>query len=186
MPQSGPRAAERAETIALLGALPAPTPEPAMRPTSRRVTGPHVSVSTGPAKRCPKCGERFPLDYRVCPRDVVELEVEVDDDRDPYVGTTLAQTYRIVRRIGVGGMGAVYEACHTRLTTRKFAIKVMHDELVRKGDLAARFRREAEVAGMASHPSRSPTVRGFTSSILAGRSTTTPARACSSWRRASS
>jgi len=131
-----------------------PTPEPvAARPTSRRVTGPiGLSVPIGPAKRCPKCGERFPMDYRVCPRDVVELEVEAGDERDPYVGNTLAQTYRIIRRIGVGGMGSVYEASHTRLGTRKFAIKVMHEELVRKGDLAARFRREAEVAGMASHP----------------------------------
>jgi serine/threonine protein kinase len=158
-PPGGSRSAERAETIALLGALPTPAPAPASASASARrlptrsVTGPHASVSIGgPAKRCPACGERFPLDYRVCPRDVVELEVEADDDRDPYVGNTLAQTYRIIRRIGVGGMGAVYEASHTRLTTRKFAIKVMHDELVRKGDLAARFRREAEVAGMASHP----------------------------------
>jgi hypothetical protein len=152
-PSSSPaRVVERAETIAMLGSVPAPTPAPAQRPTSRRVTGSVPMVPVGPAKRCPTCGERFPMDYRVCPRDVVELEVEADDDRDPYVGATLAQTYRVVRRIGIGGMGAVYEACHTRLATRRFAIKVMHDELVRKGDLAARFRREAEVAGMASHP----------------------------------
>jgi hypothetical protein len=151
-----PRAAERAETIAMLGSVPTPTPTPtptpAVRAQSRRHTSSLSAAPSGPAKRCPTCGERFPLDYRVCPRDVVELEVEVDDDRDPYVGTTLAQTYRITRRLGVGGMGAVYEASHTRLATRRFAIKVMHEELVRKGDLAARFRREAEVAGMASHP----------------------------------
>ncbi|MCX4242675.1 serine/threonine-protein kinase [Paraliomyxa miuraensis] len=142
------RSAERAETIAMLGSVPAPTPVPAASAPSRSLP----SGPAGPTKRCPTCGERFPIDYRVCPRDVIELEVEADDDRDPYVGTTLAQTYRVVRRIGIGGMGAVYEASHTRLASRRFAIKVMHDELVRKGDLAARFRREAEVAGMASHP----------------------------------
>jgi serine/threonine protein kinase len=136
----------------MMGVIPPPIAEPSARTSSRRVTGPLPAMLLGPAKRCPKCGERFPLDYRVCPRDVVELEVEADEDRDPYVGSTLAQTYRISRRLGIGGMGSVYEASHTRLATRKFAIKVMHDELVRKGDLAARFRREAEVAGMASHP----------------------------------
>jgi serine/threonine protein kinase len=135
----------------MLGPLPPPPPEPSARTSSRRVTGPVPAMLLGPAKRCPTCGERFPLDYRVCPRDVMELEVEADEDRDPYVGSTLAQTYRIVRRIGIGGMGAVYEATHTRLGARRFAVKVMHDELVRKGDLAARFRREAEVAGLAGH-----------------------------------
>src|SRR5260370_41127622 len=39
-------------------------------------------------------------------------------------GTLLAETYRIVRLIGSGGMGEVYEAAHTRLTGR-YAVKVL-------------------------------------------------------------
>ena len=92
------------------------------------------------------------MDYRVCPRDVVELEVEAEDDHDPYIGIALADTYRIVRRIGIGGMGGVYEATHARLASRRYAVKIMHDELARKPELVTRFRREADVAGLAAHP----------------------------------
>src|SRR5688500_8925447 len=79
--------------------------------SQRPITGRHSSSPTpapiiGPAKRCPKCNERFPVDYKLCPRDGAELELEADDARDRYLGTTLAQTYRINERIGIGGMGA--------------------------------------------------------------------------------
>jgi serine/threonine protein kinase len=159
----------RAETIAMTGPVPPPLrpdPAPAAAPRapapgprapapgpSRRSTSSGTSAGmmrTG--KRCPTCGERFPIDYRVCPRDVVELEVEAEGDRDPYLGLSLADTYRIVRRIGIGGMGAVYEATHARIPARRFAVKIMHDELARKPELVTRFRREAEVAGLAAHP----------------------------------
>ena len=45
-------------------------------------------------KRCPKCGERFPADFRVCPRDAIELEAIVGGVNDPYLGSTLANSYR--------------------------------------------------------------------------------------------
>jgi tRNA A-37 threonylcarbamoyl transferase component Bud32 len=142
---------------------PDPTPPPAApraahpaahpaAPTRRTTSGATNAGTMRTGKRCPTCGERFPIDYRVCPRDVVELEVEAEGDRDPYLGVSLADTYRIVRRIGIGGMGAVYEASHARIPARRFAVKVMHDELARKPELVTRFRREAEVAGLAAHP----------------------------------
>lgn len=57
--------------------------------------------------------------------------------------------YRLVRRLGVGGMGAVYLAEDTRLRNRKTAIKVptrVVDEAT-----AARFQREAEAAAILKH-----------------------------------
>ncbi len=64
----------------------------------------------------------------------------------------LGDTYRVVRLIGQGGMGRVYEAQHLRLGARRFALKVMHAELARKPELVTRFRREAETACVAAHP----------------------------------
>jgi hypothetical protein len=63
----------------------------------------------------------------------------------------LGETYRIVRRLGEGGMGTVYEARHVRLPLR-FAVKVLRRlEGANKGELAARFRREAELTCRLRH-----------------------------------
>jgi hypothetical protein len=149
-PTSPSPAPVRARTIIETGNRPKAL-QSARIPTGRQSASPTPAPIVGPAKRCPTCKERFPIDYNLCPRDGAQLEVEVEDERDPYLGTTLAQTYRIMHRVGIGGMGAVYEATHTRLPARKFAVKVMHRELAHKGDLAVRFRREAEVAVLAKH-----------------------------------
>ncbi len=103
-------------------------------------------------KRCPKCGDRFPEDFRVCPRDALGLE-EVDAAiDDPYVGATLNETYRVDGLIAEGGMGRVYAARHLRLPGRTMAIKILHRALVTDGELVGRFRREAEIAGSIDHP----------------------------------
>ncbi|WP_437670258.1 protein kinase domain-containing protein [Sorangium sp. So ce131] len=63
------------------------------------------------------------------------------------VGTTLARKYRILRLLGKGGMGAVYEAQHTG-TFRRVAVKVIREHLIAsRGGGAHRFRREARAAG---------------------------------------
>lgn len=67
-------------------------------------------------------------------------------------GTTLSGTYEIVRRIGAGGMGAVYEARHLRLQHRRVAIKVLLRDLAGDAEAFARFRREAEIGARLGHP----------------------------------
>jgi serine/threonine-protein kinase len=62
------------------------------------------------------------------------------------VGEVLAGRYRVVRLIGQGGMGAVYEAQHTTVG-RRFAVKFLRPELSLRPDLLARFRREALTVG---------------------------------------
>ena len=69
---------------------------------------------------------------------------------DAWIGTVLAETYRVERLLGEGGMGSVYEASHTRLP-RRFAIKALKGEAFRRADALARFRREAEVACQLKH-----------------------------------
>jgi len=66
-------------------------------------------------------------------------------------GTLLADTYQIVRLIGAGGMGEVYEATHSRLAGR-YAVKVLLADVSNRADMVKRFQREAEVTSKLHHP----------------------------------
>jgi serine/threonine protein kinase len=94
----------------------------------------------------------LPGRFKVCPRDATPLTDAPKDEDDPLLGTTLGGAYQIVRVIGEGGMGRVYEARHTRLGSRKFAVKMLHAEYSRQPDVVARFQREAEAASGIGHP----------------------------------
>jgi len=71
---------------------------------------------------------------------------------DALVGTVLCGNYKVVRIIGEGGMGRVYEAQHTRIAGKRFAIKLLHPEFARQPGVLARFQREAEASAAISHP----------------------------------
>ncbi|MEO9143041.1 MAG: protein kinase, partial [Polyangiaceae bacterium] len=103
-------------------------------------------------KRCPTCNNRYPLDFVVCPRDATTLDVDMDSDADPLLGQVLGGTYRILRIVGEGGMGKVYEAQHLRIGHRKVAVKVLHPEYSRDRDVVSRFQKEAESASSITHP----------------------------------
>lgn len=96
-------------------------------------------------RRCPTCGEEYPDDYRVCPRDATPLGFD-RESRDPLLGVVLAGTYRLSRPLGRGGMGRLYEAEHARLD-RRFAVKVLHESCSQSRDAVARFEREARALG---------------------------------------
>jgi serine/threonine protein kinase len=61
-------------------------------------------------------------------------------------GDLIDDKYRIVRLLGEGGMGAVYEGENTRIH-RRVAIKVLHQNVAGMADVVARFEREAQAAG---------------------------------------
>jgi eukaryotic-like serine/threonine-protein kinase len=69
---------------------------------------------------------------------------------DSLVGATLAGRYLIVRRIGEGGMGAVYEAKHT-LIGKRVAVKVLLEKFISKSDFVARLLQEARLASSIGH-----------------------------------
>jgi serine/threonine protein kinase len=73
-------------------------------------------------------------------------------DNDELVGTTLSNTYEVRRILGEGGMGRVYEAQHTRIQSKRFAVKALHPEFARRSDVLARFQREVEAAASINSP----------------------------------
>ena len=105
----------------------------------------------GARKHCPVCGERYPADFRVCPRDATALATVLGDS-DPLVGVVLADTYDVLGVIGEGATGRVYEAVHTRLRAKHYAIKVMYGDLTRQPAVVERFVREAEATSVLTHP----------------------------------
>ncbi|HKE16710.1 MAG TPA: protein kinase [Kofleriaceae bacterium] len=62
------------------------------------------------------------------------------------VGRTLADTYQLVRIIGKGATGVIFEARHVRLHGKRYAVKVLAAQVADDPELLARFRREAEIA----------------------------------------
>ncbi|WP_437655252.1 serine/threonine-protein kinase [Sorangium sp. So ce1182] len=62
------------------------------------------------------------------------------------IGTLIEGKYRILRQLGAGAMGAVYQAEHTG-TGRRVALKVITGELASRQDIVDRFWREAKAAG---------------------------------------
>ncbi len=59
--------------------------------------------------------------------------------------------YRVVRQLGRGGMGTVYEAIDDRLN-RRVAIKVLHEQFVQDPEITRRMFNEARAANQIAHP----------------------------------
>ncbi len=68
-----------------------------------------------------------------------------------YIGKTLDEKYRLERRLGQGGMGAVYLSTHLG-TGRSVAVKLIAPQFMRNQEFVERFKREARAAGCLRHP----------------------------------
>ena len=73
----------------------------------------------------------------------------LEENNDPLVGTTLGK-YKIVEKVGVGGMGVVYRALQTTLG-RTVALKVMNKKLASQESFIQSFEREAKIAAKLQH-----------------------------------
>jgi serine/threonine protein kinase len=69
---------------------------------------------------------------------------------DPLVGTIIADRYQVEKRLGEGGMGAVYLARHVVLE-KQVALKILHGEFAGRKDLVERFLHEAKAAARIRH-----------------------------------
>src|SRR5450432_1893975 len=94
-------------------------------------------------RRCEACGYRFDASETVC---------TVDGKRLPPPDPRVAElgSFRLVERLGDGGMGAVYRAVHDRLG-RVVAIKLLHRDLTTDRGLVGRFFAEARAANTIRH-----------------------------------
>ncbi len=96
--------------------------------------GAHLDTWNG---KCPQCGgtEKFDLKPRT----------------DPMIGKLVGGRYKITRKLGQGGMGAVYQAEHTGVGQR-VAIKFLNPNFSGDPDVVRRFLNEARSYGAITHP----------------------------------
>lgn len=124
---------------------------------------------------CPLCArliglaaEDFPIE---APPPETEAATIVAQERDPVhtesaaaarspvaaasgslgPGTRLNDTYEVVRLVGCGGIGEVYEVRNVRLAGR-YAVKVLRADISNDKELVGRFQREAEITSALAHP----------------------------------
>lgn len=102
-------------------------------------------------KLCVVCSKVFRSDVTTCPDDGTMLVIEAGGDGNHALrlGHVLGN-YRLIRSLGEGGVGTVYEAEHIRLG-RKMAIKVLHPDVVSK-EMVTRFFNEARAVNEIRHP----------------------------------
>ena len=67
------------------------------------------------------------------------------------VGEVLGKRYKILSKLGSGGMAEVYKA-HCQILNRTVAIKVLRPQFTSNDEFVERFRREAQAAASLSHP----------------------------------
>jgi serine/threonine protein kinase len=67
------------------------------------------------------------------------------------VGDVIDDKYKIIKLLGIGASGSVFEAEHTEIG-RRVAIKVVHRSLATRSDIVARFRIEARICGKIRNP----------------------------------
>jgi eukaryotic-like serine/threonine-protein kinase len=100
---------------------------------------------------CSRCGSRYEHE-RFCPEDgsaTEPLEVSAPAE-DPLINTLVDGRYRILGKIGEGGMGVVYKATHVAIN-KTLALKLLRVEVASEPDVVQRFIQEAQAATSIGH-----------------------------------
>jgi serine/threonine protein kinase len=105
-------------------------------------SGAQTAVASAPGTR------QVPDDVQA---QIDKLRADHRTEYDRLVGETLEGRYRVIRKIGEGGMGVVFAARHT-VIERPLAIKVLKREVMRDAGTIRRFVREAKAASRIGHP----------------------------------
>ncbi len=99
-------------------------------------------------KQCLTCLQIYSAEDSVCPKDGNTLSTILVED---LAGATIVGRYQIVKEIGRGGMGVVYEANQIGLD-RKVALKMLLNDLSKDEIGWKRFEVEAKAASSLNHP----------------------------------
>jgi serine/threonine protein kinase len=115
--------------------------------------------------RCPTCGTTYADDARFCTKDGTRLvpappprgapapaaPAAPNDAFAEMIGTTLEGRYKIIKKLGEGGMSYVYLAEDMTNGNARCAIKILSPALSKDENAMARLRREAELGGRLEH-----------------------------------
>ena len=98
-------------------------------------------------RECPECGRLYPDTQGACPDDGHALALP--GETDPLVGQIFG-SYKIVERLGQGGMGTVYLGRHPDIGS-EVAIKVLHPRFASDPVIVERFFNEARAVNKIGH-----------------------------------
>jgi len=102
-------------------------------------------------KICATCQHTYSDDVEFCPRDGARLASQVSET-EQQLATGLSRRYRIVRRLGAGGMGTVFLARQIGVGNRPVALKILNRKLLDDPEFLLRFQNEAGSTGLIHHP----------------------------------
>jgi serine/threonine-protein kinase len=102
-------------------------------------------------KICHTCQQTYSDDVEFCPRDGALLAALATPTQVQLAGG-LSRRFRIVRRLGTGGMGTVFLAEQIGVGNRPVARKVLNRRLLDDPDFLLRFQNEAGSTGRIHHP----------------------------------
>ena len=102
---------------------------------------------------CPTCQTAYAEELNFCGRCGSDMRRAPPPEArpDPWVGKIVDGRYRVLEKVGHGGMGAVYRVEHAAMG-KIAAMKVLHGELASDREAVRRFRREAESISRLGHP----------------------------------
>jgi serine/threonine protein kinase len=103
---------------------------------------------------CPHCTAPISADLRFCGQCGTALSTTTQalaPARDPWLGRIVDRRYRVLARIGTGGMGVVYRVEHLHLG-KTAAMKVLAPDTAAKPEMLRRFRLEAQSVSKLNHP----------------------------------
>ena len=97
--------------------------------------------------QCPRCHAEIDRNFKACPH----CGEPITDFQRRYADEPIDGKYRIVERLGMGGMGEVYKVEHTYLGTTR-VVKVIRPQIADSNEAHDRFLREARLATRVQHP----------------------------------
>jgi serine/threonine protein kinase len=110
-------------------------------------------LSPQSARACLRCTTINPPSHNFCSfcGHNIAGALPPSTSRDPLIGAVVGDRYRLLTKIGVGGMGSVYKVEHVHMG-KLMAIKLLHGDLSRDEGMILRFNREARAVSRLASP----------------------------------